>query len=289
MPLVLLLLVLLCSPAVAEPLLKPHDVLALVGGEDMAALAESGYLEWQLAVAQPEAEVQVRSLAWEGDTVFTQARELNYPELAAQLQEIGATVVIAQFGQAEALSGQTSASTFTAAYETLLKKLGEGRRVVVVAPTVPKQGAAGVVAYTKAVEEMAQRNGWRFVAALQQRPSERDLWRDGLHLAAAGLVELGSQIFEQLQERPGRALLTTDQGNQWELLKLIRAKNRYWFHYSRPQNWAFLNGDRVNQPSSRDHRDPSKRWFPEEMQQWLPLIATKEREIWTLARRNALP
>ena len=34
---------------------------------------------------------------------------------------------------------------------------------------------------------------------------------------------------------------------------------------------------------SRDHRDATKRWFPEEMEQWLPLIEAKEQEIWKLA------
>jgi len=34
---------------------------------------------------------------------------------------------------------------------------------------------------------------------------------------------------------------------------------------------------------SRDQRDPTKRWFPEEMEQWLPLIEAKEQEIWKLA------
>ena len=63
----------------------------------------------------------------------------------------------------------------------------------------------------------------------------------------------------------------------------IQAKNRLWFHYTRPQNWAFLAGNRTNQPSSRDHKDPTKRWFPEEMEQWVPLIEAKEREVWKLA------
>ena len=64
---------------------------------------------------------------------------------------------------------------------------------------------------------------------------------------------------------------------------VVVAKNRLWFHYTRPQNWAFLAGNRTNQPSSRDHLDPTKRWFPEEMEQWLPLIEAKEKEIWALA------
>ena len=65
----------------------------------------------------------------------------------------------------------------------------------------------------------------------------------------------------------------------------VIAKNRLWFNYWRPQNWAFLNGDRTEQPSSRDHRDPKKRWFPEEMEKFLPMIEAKEREIWEEAAK----
>jgi hypothetical protein len=69
------------------------------------------------------------------------------------------------------------------------------------------------------------------------------------------------------------------------LRQLIIAKNQLWFDYCRPQNWAFLGGDRVEQPSSRDHRDPKIRWFPAEMQKFEPLIAAKEKEIAALARK----
>jgi hypothetical protein len=51
------------------------------------------------------------------------------------------------------------------------------------------------------------------------------------------------------------------------------------------QNWAFLAGDRTNQPSSRDWRDPTIRWFPPEREKLLPLVAEKENEIWDLAQR----
>jgi len=63
------------------------------------------------------------------------------------------------------------------------------------------------------------------------------------------------------------------------LRQSILARNRLWFDYWRPMNWAFLSGDRTEQPSSRDHRDPRVRWFPAEMNQFLPLIEFKEREI----------
>src|SRR5439155_3356784 len=63
------------------------------------------------------------------------------------------------------------------------------------------------------------------------------------------------------------------------LREMIQAKNRLWFNYWRPMNWAFLHGDRTEQPSSRDHRDPKIRWFPDEMEKFLPLIEAKEKEI----------
>jgi hypothetical protein len=71
------------------------------------------------------------------------------------------------------------------------------------------------------------------------------------------------------------------------LHELINDKNRLWFDYWRPQNWAFLAGDRTVQPSSRDHVDPSKRWFPPERELFLPLIEAKEAEIAALAAKLA--
>jgi hypothetical protein len=82
----------------------------------------------------------------------------------------------------------------------------------------------------------------------------------------------------------GSSLARLPDENAGRLLALVRDKNKLWFHYIRPQNWAFLNGDRTIQPSSRDHLDPEIRWFPEEMKQWLPLIAAREREIWAITR-----
>ena len=56
-------------------------------------------------------------------------------------------------------------------------------------------------------------------------------------------------------DRPGNADCS-------RLLALIIAKNRLWFDYWRPQNWAFLAGDRTAQPSSRDHVDPEQTLVP---------------------------
>ena len=58
-----------------------------------------------------------------------------------------------------------------------------------------------------------------------------------------------------------------------------------WKGYSRPTNWAFLAGDRTEQLSSRDHRDPKIRWFPAEMEQFVPLLQAADQKTDTLAAR----
>ena len=116
----------------AAPFFKPNDVVAFVGSEDAAAAAEFGQLELRLTRAWPDYRIKFRSLAWEGDMVFQQVRELNYPALEQQLDDAGATVVIAQFGQIESMAGDARVSDFVAAYETLIAQLsGGGKRKVV--------------------------------------------------------------------------------------------------------------------------------------------------------------
>jgi hypothetical protein len=73
-----------------------------------------------------------------------------------------------------------------------------------------------------------------------------------------------------------------------EALRLaVVEKNRLWFDYWRPMNWAFLGGDRTFVPSSHDHNDPSVRWFPAEMEKFVPLIERAEARVQELARAAA--
>ena len=290
--------------------LKPHDVIALVGGEDMVAASELGYLEAFLQSAVPDHRLKIRSLAWEGDTVFEQRRDLNYPNLETQLEKIGATVVLARFGQIESLGGTTELPKFLAAYEALLTKLsGAGkRRVAVILPNEwsdgtrvrrPEELNVALREYTNGIAGKAPE--WK-VAVLSPGdflPTSPSASRDGLHLSDrehrvfAGMLalvlakdhtngkprEFAKSLRAFLEEKgsPSPAAKA--------FLDLVVAKNRLWFDYSRPQNWAFLAGDRTNQPSSRDHLDRNKRWFPEELERFIPLMEAKEKEIWDAAAK----
>ena len=105
----------------AEPVafkLRANDVIALTGGSNIERTRFNGFLQTHLFTAQPDAKVKVRNFGWEGDTVFEQWRDggatgkldpsqswRQQRDWRQQLAEVGATAVIAQFGQMESLAG----------------------------------------------------------------------------------------------------------------------------------------------------------------------------------------
>ena len=297
------LFILLFLPAAraAEPFFKKGDVIALVGGEDMVVASEYGYLELLLTRALPDYHLRFRNLAWEGDTVFEQRRDLNFPTWEEQLDKIGATVVIAQFGQMESLAGKEKLPEFIAAYEKLIERFSGGgkRRVVIATPTVavdfsPEMRTAGD--YITAIVGFVHRRGLRvIVGEMTDNVTPLAFKADKVHLTQEGHAHIAfgfADTFDVGYMHQGSrgmsrfAGIIESQANE-PLRQIIIAKNRLWFDYWRPQNWAFLAGDRTAQPSSRDHLDPSKRWFPPEREAFLPLIEAKEKEIDALAAQLA--
>jgi hypothetical protein len=278
--------------AADEPFLRPNDVIALVGGEDMVAGAEYGYLEAFLQCAKPEHRLRFRCLAWEGDTVFEQPRMLNYPSVAQQLDQIGATVVVASFGQMESLDGEETLRDFTEGYEKLIGTLrGQtNRRVVLQKPrkmdstSRAHPRAATAQKFWEATEQMAYRLKVRTAGMPDVFP-----WidsRDGIHWSEFNHKVSAMEVVMSLLSPAGlQPIESLNEKQLEELRQLVVRKNRIWERYRRPQNWAFLAGDRVSQPSSRDWRDPNKRWFPEEMEQFIPIIEQREKEIWAFAAK----
>ena len=287
-----------------DPFFKKNDVIALVGGEDMVVASEYGYLETLLTRALPDYHLRFRNLAWEGDTVYEQHRDLNFPSWEEALDKIGATVVICQFGQMESLAGTDKIPDFIDAYEKLLQRFSgeKKRRIVLVGPVYFNLFAnADIVhdealdkrrqAYAKAIQQMAQRREEPFVDTMGAALGWSVGTRDRVHLNWEGQERLGGDITRKLlgsvlsQKAQPSEEGTRSVEDQKKLGELIVAKNKLWFDYWRVENWAFLFGDRTNQPSSRDHRDPSKRWFPAEREEFIPLIEAKEKEIDALAAK----
>lgn len=253
----------------ADPLLRTNDVIALVGGEAWVAAEQDGELEARLVAAHPHHRLRFRSLAWEGDTVFAQPREVNYPALVPQLREIGATTVWLQFGRVESHAGPAGLERFVAATQALLDQLqAVTPRLVLVAPMLgPATGEAAPAA------------GPRYVAALRDLAGRRKI--PFLDPSAGGSSASAAARLASLVS--GRPAPPADAALA-ELRRAVRDKNRLWFEYRRPTNWAFLAGDRTEQLFSRDPRDPSRRLFAEEMQQFVPLIAAADEAVDRLAR-----
>ncbi len=283
---IVILIVIPPSARAAEPFFRKGDVIALVGGEDMVVASEYGYLELLLTRALPDYHLRFRNLAWEGDTVFEQRRDLNFPTWEEQLDKIGATVVICQFGQMESLAGKEKLPEFIAAYEKLIERFSAGgkRQVVLISP-LQSMSPPNTQTYSDAIGSLATKIGAFFVRMDGEIVALRNHQRDAIHLDTPGQIVFAMKFTAKFMERglPGRIL----QKDYKPIQELIIAKNRLWFDYWRPQNWAFLAGDRTAQPSSRDHLDPSKRWFPPEREAFLPLIEAKEKEIDALAAKLA--
>lgn len=258
--------------------LEAGDTIALLGGENMVRLGEAAYLETTLLLAGTK-DLRLRSLAWEGDTVFEQRRDLNFGPWSRYLERSGATILLVQFGAMEALKGGRD---FQAAYDRLLDQLRERtKRIVIVSPTRFEKKAPPLPDLSVRNDDLA-----RIVKACRQAAAERghpfvNLFeldaptRDGVHLTDEGQKAVAREIARQL----GIVEPATESTAVEALRSAVREKNRLWFDHWRPMNWAFLEGDRTEQPSSRDHTDRALRWFPVEMQDFLPLIRRAEERI----------
>jgi hypothetical protein len=143
----------------AEPVafkLRANDVIALTDGSNIERTRFNGFPQTHLFTAQPEAKLMVRNFGWEGDTVFEQWRDGGSAEKLdpnqswrlqrdwrKQLAEVGATAVVAQFGQMESLAGVERLPVFIAAHEKLIGEFREGGLTA----TLSEQQLADLIRY----------------------------------------------------------------------------------------------------------------------------------------------
>jgi putative heme-binding domain-containing protein len=308
----LLLAIFPLSAPAKDVVLKPDDTVALVGGSNIERTRFHPYLQSRLVAAFPDGKVRVRNFGWEGDTVFEQWRDggnvekLDERRRAAeqrlqaatgstswrqqrdwrqQLSEAGVTVVIAQFGQMESLSGKDGLPAFFKAYESLIGDLADGgRRLVLVSPLPFEKPAdalvkdltvhnADLALYSDSIRQLAATLKVPYIDLAPLAGGEKALTDNGFQLNAAGHSLVAASVTEGLGlgAAPDDSLIAVRQ----EMLEL----ERLWFDYWRPMNWAFLTGDRANVPYSRDWKDQDKRLFPAEMQEFLPLLDLAEANV----------
>ena len=294
------------------PLVTSDDTVALAGGANIERTRFHPHLQTRLVAAFPEGSLKVRNFGWEGDTVFEQWRDGGDVEALdktrretdprsreqsdaaswrqqrdwnAQLSEVGATVVLAQFGQMESLAGPDGIPAFLTAYERLIEVFaGGGRRVILIEPVpfeksdlpngpdLPSHNTQ-LAAYTAAIRKLAEKRSLPFLVLTREGEDRPSLTSNGIHLSEDGHRFVALRIVEGLGLAPeaDEALVAA--------YREMREFERLWFDFWRPMNWSFLKGDRTQVPYSRDWRDQQKRLFPEEMHEFLPLLEQAERNV----------
>jgi hypothetical protein len=287
------------------------ETIALVGGTEAVAVAEAGKLEAALLVAFPQKRFHFRSLAWEGDTVFRQDRPMNFGSLEQQLRRVNAGAVFLMFGRQECLDAPhgTGLAEFKAAFENLLATLKKvTSRVVVIGPAPfearrpPLPNLADknqdLLTYSDVMRQAAEERGLIFAKIIDKHmalvssqffddPVYAKQTVDGVQLSSQGGAWVGEWIEVALRLpvpdhfKQGMGATTFPvMYYESELPESLAAKNRLWHDYWRPSNWAFLYGDRTNQPSSRDPVNSQVRFFPAEQEKYLPLIREAEEKVY---------
>jgi hypothetical protein len=289
------------TPSRASELVHFHrgDIVVFLGGADVVESQFTGHLESRLTFESQG--VRFRNLGWEGDTVYSQPRDVGFPALDQVVRRAGATVIVLQFGRIEALEGTNKLPQFAAGYMKLLDLCSVvTSRLVLVTPAPFESGPEGLpnhsqrnpdlAAFCDSIRTLATERKLPLIDLFRELRNSSPLTKNGLQLTPIGHARLANAFLRQLGSA-SNADVNADAS--WtdptleKLRQLIIAKNKLYFDYWRPQNWAFLGGDRVTQPSSHDHRNPKDRWFPSEMEKYIPLIEAKETEIERLARKGA--
>ena len=266
------------------------QTIVIFGGSNAAECQRNGWLELRFVSAHPKHRVTIRNMAWPADTVFQQLRPRNFfgrvdPDYGEKdgREPIKADIAILWFGQMESLAGSAGLPEFAAAYERLIDQAAAYTgRLVVVAPT-PFEDPLGLgfdlnrrnrdlKAYSDAIKKIAEKRELP-VVDLTMALDDVNATSDGALLSEAGHEVAAAEFARQLgfsRELPQFAPYIRES---------IREKNLIWNRYWLPSNWAFLYGNRQTQPSSRDHQNRAKRWFPKELKHFLDRTEQMEEEI----------
>ena len=286
-----------CTQAPPPLDLEEGDVVVLAGGTDMAYLQRAGFLETVLTDAFAQARPTFRDLSWEADTVFRQGsslerwREDGFGDWDAQLERVGATVVIAQYGKLESMAGTEGLESFESAYNALIDGfLKHADQVALVTPTPFEKPVSeflpdvshhnpSLARYVRATKKIAAERGLHFVDLFSDAQS--GLTENGMHLKEDSLQHVSETIAAKLGfETPS-----------WDRLATLHAavveKQRLWFDYWRPANWKLLYGDDSTRRFTRSSHGYLS--FREEWLQLVGLIEKAEERVWTVANGGQDP
>ena len=279
--------------------LETNETVVFIGQANFVREQKSGALETLLASNFREKQPRFRWMAWEADTVYEQWRDMNFGSWASQLEWSGASVVVAQFGQMEALDGPAKIDDFIRAYGQLLNQFAtQTKRLVLISPMpfekpptehIPDLTSRNgdVKRYAEAIRKLAQERGAVFIdLSAEPAGGSRRAARmtdNGIHLTQDGLRVIGGRIAEALGVREG---FRSASASRDALRDAVIEKNRLWFDCWRPANWPFAYGDRTWAEFGKPN--PFAPELKDEFAQFKSLIATADARIHALARGESV-
>lgn len=282
--LVLVLLAIAINPChssvlAQEPLLKPNDRVAILGGTLIERMQSSGAVEAELQTRRPDWKLTVRNLGWSGDDVHGLARkvfdnpEAGFARLLRDVQTADPTVVLVAYGFAESSDGAAAVDRFEPGLNRLLDELSkQQRRIILLSPfAMPGVQSPG---YDQSMSRCQQIVG----AVAQSRnlpvittnwvPQTADLTEDRLHPSELGFEHLAEPLADRL-------VGGTASAKKNPLLKTkIVAKNQLFFHRYRPQNETYLFLFRKHEQGNNASEIP----------EFDPLIQAADEQIWMAAK-----
>lgn len=242
--------------------IRAGEVIVFTGGTNMVRLMENGRLEASLALAAKEHKPRIRSMAWEGDTVYEQWRDQNFGSWREQLDAVKATCVFLWFGQMEALDDTHTDEQFASAFTALLEEFkAVTPRLVVMTPVefdahgwpdpiagLPDNSSRNerILRFGRLMKMIAEERGALVLdcPALEhshegEGPFERT--SNGVHLTDQAIRTVFAPMLTL-------ALAYPEQTPGSDLLHEIRSKNQAWHDCWKAMNWAFAYSDRTQQP-----------------------------------------
>jgi len=295
--------------------INDQQTIVILGGTNAWASGGHGYLETLLTAAHPRHRLRIRNMAWQADTVHRQQRPRNfygaskpgYGERDGR-RKTRADIVFFWMGQAESLRGPRKVDAFARAYAGHLDQIGSYTARVVLVTPVPfldplsvgidvAERNRSLALYVDAIKRIGDERGLPVVDLFSAFRSAHagDAWsQNGVHLTASGHWFAATAIAGRLGLARRVSPIKLDGAGETlqpvaaeSLRRSIVGKNELWSRYWRPTNWAFLYGNRQSQPSSRDHRNRSRRWFPEELPPLLDQINQADATVHRMASRMA--
>lgn len=261
-----------------EPLLRPDDRLALLGGTFIERMQSSGALEAELQCRRPDWRLTVRNIGWSGDDVHGVARkrfdgpEDGFQRLLQDVETADPTVVLVAYGFSEATDGAEAVERFESGLRRLVGELKKRPRRIVLMSPLPMPGfrVDDYIQWMERCREIVRRVGKEFeleVLSVDWHPTLERLTEDRMLPSEAGYDHLAESIADRLV---GAAPCQPSV----ELKQLIAAKNQLFFHRYRPQNETYLFLFRKHEQGNNAVEIP----------QFDPLIREMDERIWQAAR-----